>query len=1452
MIVNSRPNQTRIIVSSNIDLAIVAVAILSTSLLSYAQQCPSPYAWQQPYGGLWITPNPSYAYPGQILSATMVVTNNVSPCSVSGEDWYNSNWINFYDGIGHGWQEWIHQGISDCRTQQWSIPIPFANVDDWNVQARYYHPKAWLDIHVIDYPDPDPGCRTTDMDPVNTYTGALYVSDEDYTNSDLAFTRHYNPIGLAAIYKADLAERWKNPIGYGWQHNYNIYIEEIQQINISPPDTIYGCLFHEGKETSLYILFADGEYHPRRGNHSNLKKTGGMYKIYMPNGEVYYFGGSGKIDSIVDRNGLKTSFSYSGNYLSQVTGKDNHTLSFTYDSDSLLQWLSIRENNETKKFEYRYAPITYVFEEDTFDLLGTYYLVQTLQHYPTGAADSLISSYKYYYDNLRMVAKVFPHASYSQSDTVWQGNYKKGDRLYIWYNTSGLTSYQEVIDNDGDTLLTNDRVSYRAYTEYFRSPAVNKSMDSTLTYIYQQDAGTGIAHDPYDTNFVPEPPDINYAVRKRDYHLAAFGRTNFIEIRPNSDSSFVTKIYKGKDFNDTLVISPDGDTTQYTYKTYTLGDTIKYAPNITKIIYANGDSVLNYYHAPDANAPSFFLLDSTFDEQLRKTEYFYDSNYNLDSLRYVNRYIAGLDTTNIVTDYIYNSKGDLTQLKDPQGNSTYLSYAPNDTGLYLTQTRIDLSPSGQGNEDIITKYKYNMDIGKMDTLIYFKDYPGDSSIVSYTYDVFNRSKEIHYPDGSRDVFTYDKRGNLSKKETLKNGGKYFMIEYEYDARDRLTKVKEYKAWEDPGVYDSTLYRYDLNDKLVSFVNANDTANISTEIKYTYDANRLVKLDYPDTTQDSLGYYKDGSLKFKRDRRGKVIAFVYDKRDRLTRKRYFYSFAAYQGFPDSVPAETLAFSYDEVGNMISLVDKNGTISYSYDQMGGIDTLSCYENLLITYEYDKAANKKRMKVVKASDTSIVFLDQSYPTYDEANRLKNTAVGADTFDFEYWDTGPTKEIQYPNGLQEKYWLTELNFVDSILTIDPGPPVTDLFKFTYRYNKVSDRDTLIFHLSRPRGRALSGTIAYDYDRLRRITRAVYPLSIYGQTNEYKYDKVGNRLRKIAGTDTISYTYNKRNNQLLTEGTSNSYYYDDNGNMIKFQYAAGTDTLIYDFENRLTRYVKGTKTPPSYDTVWFHYCGLGKRISKIEKPHGQSPDTTSYAYDGIYAVCEFGGHLDLKAKYIYANGMLLARYDESPADTHYYHHDGLGSIMGITDENKSVEQSYFYDEFGNSLGSWGSVANHYLYTGQEDDGSVTELYNLRARYYKPDIGRFISEDPTMDAHSRYCPLFTTSSLNNLIRASKFQPQHLNSYTYCGNNPINRKDIVGLSSEWRAACAVVAACIEAECKKLIDECLSREEREKEAQKCFEKARNWLVECISAFKVRPVPYIPYQECRNVADVVFPYE
>ncbi|MGB3341226.1 MAG: RHS repeat-associated core domain-containing protein [bacterium] len=211
-----------------------------------------------------------------------------------------------------------------------------------------------------------------------------------------------------------------------------------------------------------------------------------------------------------------------------------------------------------------------------------------------------------------------------------------------------------------------------------------------------------------------------------------------------------------------------------------------------------------------------------------------------------------------------------------------------------------------------------------------------------------------------------------------------------------------------------------------------------------------------------------------------------------------------------------------------------------------------------------------------------------------------------------------------------------------------------------------------------------------------------------------------------------------------------------------------WDFKNRLTK-IKKTGSGGN-DSLSFSYCGMGKRIKKI---HFGSDDTTCYAYDGMYAVCELGGHLDLQYNYVYANGMLLARYDASPADSHYFHHDGLGSIIGMTNESGNFERSYFYDEFGNLMADYGSVGNHYLYTGQEYDDEIANLYNLRARYYAPEIGRFISEDPMCPGMAEF-------------------PLGINPYIYVLNNPMNAIDPSGQMPIWKCKTTISPPIFEKE------------------------------------------------------------
>ena len=143
-----------------------------------------------------------------------------------------------------------------------------------------------------------------------------------------------------------------------------------------------------------------------------------------------------------------------------------------------------------------------------------------------------------------------------------------------------------------------------------------------------------------------------------------------------------------------------------------------------------------------------------------------------------------------------------------------------------------------------------------------------------------------------------------------------------------------------------------------------------------------------------------------------------------------------------------------------------------------------------------------------------------------------------------------------------------------------------------------------------------------------------------------------------------------------------------------------------------------------------------------------TYVYDNEDIILEISSKAT--SRYVHGPGIDEPLAVEQKRSTYFFHADGLGSIVNLTDQRGKVVQSYEYSSFGRMKEQGGEVKQPYGYTGREWDKELG-LYYYRARYYDPKGGRFISKDPI-----------------------GFAGRDVNLYRYVQNNPISNIDPYGL------------------------------------------------------------------------------
>lgn len=731
-------------------------------------------------------------------------------------------------------------------------------------------------------------------------------------------------------------------------------------------------------------------------------------------------------------------------------------------------------------------------------------------------------------------------------------------------------------------------------------------------------------------------------------------------------------------------------------------------------------------------------------------KYTYDANGNVltaeDTLGNVtintydrfNRLVASKNAMDGVTSYTYTVSGNLLKVIDPLGNATEYTY-----DIYGNKLA---EKDANGN---ITEYTYDKNnnlltvtdaLGNVTTNIYdeknrlIETRHPDNSSVAYTYDAADRLVCVTDALGNTVTYTYDPNGNVltvtDGKGIVQTTNVYdsfnrvdstttaagAVTDNTYDANGNLLSVTDTLGNKQSYVYDALNRAETVTDKSGSktSVSYDSKGNIlvcsldGATTNYTYDTNGNMLSET--TSSGGLVQYTYNVLSLKAEQtnaRGQTRVYSYDKAGRIT------------GYTS--PEGAASFIYDNNGNILTATDQNGTVTRTFDELNRVKTYTDTQGKTIVYEYDSMGRPQ--KLTYPDNTAVTY------GYDlNGNLIKVTDWAGRTTVYTYDENNNITAVTKPDGS-----VTETRYDNAQRVVYTAEAVNGSLIVGYEYGYDTE------------GRILTETdlaanvkSEYTYDSLSRVTnRKITNLTDNTVTEEsYTYDANGNILRSTVSTEEDTFVYDTNNR--LTSYNGQAVTYDLDGNML----SANGMSLTYDSANRLLTAGGNTYTYDVENTRVKNLC------------------------DGVETVYTYNTNTELSqllvktsgnvvTKYVYGNGLIG---EETAGAFKTYHFDYRGSTVAITNENGTVTDTFDYDSYGNLMSRTGTTETIFLYNGEY--GVITDsngLLYMRARYYSPELRRFVNADILM------------GDINNSTT--------LNRYAYANGNPISNIDPFGLAAD---------------------------------------------------------------------------
>ena len=454
--------------------------------------------------------------------------------------------------------------------------------------------------------------------------------------------------------------------------------------------------------------------------------------------------------------------------------------------------------------------------------------------------------------------------------------------------------------------------------------------------------------------------------------------------------------------------------------------------------------------------------------------------------------------------------------------------------------------------------------------------------------------------------------------------------------------------------------------------------------YQYDASGdLLQTTNPDGTTQQYVYNNFGEVTSSTDEDGATITYAYNPNAQLT--------------VENLPGSTSnSYTYDAHGNMLTADGPGGDWSFTYNSQNLPTTIAePYGTLTISYGVD--GNVTKLVDQTGFTTNYV--------YDAVGRVSELTGGSGDLieSYSYNPAGNVISETKGNGTSTTYQYNADGDITEITNLAPGGSVNS--QMTYAYNSVGEVT------SQTTGGV---TTNYTYDADGELISAVAA----GDSIEYAYDPDGNRTSVTENGVVTNYASNDVNEytSTATNGVTTSYQYDPNGNLIAATTSGQTTSYTFNALNQLTGVSGGLNGTFSYV-----YDPLGYQISATV--NGQTTNNLLDPFGLGNVAAQFNSSATLVAHYTY--GLGLVSQVTASGNSYYYDYNLQGSTVGITNSAGVYVNQYSYDPFGQVTTISAGIPNPFTFVGQYGVSSDRNgLTYMRARYYEPSIGQFVSNDP--------------------------------------------------------------------------------------------------------------------------------